>query len=318
MAADAACIGALKVRAGRRRQRLAITDGRWAITCIGAEPEFSGFDRVVFAAGARAAADALPNTWAWTAARLLLRSVAYCGGRRLPGNRALGRVGATRRPRADLLRSCAGYVGIGGGGDAAAVREHFILSSWYPAVQSDGDDEGERPPVGIGCAAASISSARDVRYRHPERLRRGPGRRVRNGGTIRCSRRSTCSSRSSSASSRAAAAPPRGIDVDARQRPRPVALLGFAAAARHRRQYPFAADADTAADFARLRGSWACGRTHVIMRVELYARNRSHNGHARQTNDGSTLTARKERPPSVLSATCSPAVSCATDRLRLL
>ena len=261
MAADTACIGALKVRAGRRvgfayRDP---ADGRWSLTCIGAEPEFfSGFDRVVFAAGARAAADALPNTWAWTAARLLLRSVAYCGGPAFA--KGVVHSDATVLPadlRTDLLRSYANYIEeFGGGGGAARRYENtFILSSWYPAVQSDGDDEGENGRLS-GSDARPPPMARLVTYdcRHPERLKGVVGE-VRNEwnhpvlsplNLLVALLLRLLQGRRGAYYAGSMSTPGNGHDLSL--------CSGFAAAAAIGADYPFAADPDAAADFARLRG----------------------------------------------------------------
>ena len=128
MAADTACIGALKVRAGRRvgfafRDP---ADGRWALTCIGAEPVLLGVRsrgvRGGRARGGRRAAEYVGvDGRACSAVGRLLRRA---GVRQ--GSRALGRVGAAGRPPRRLatelrttLRSSAAAAA------AAAVREHL-------------------------------------------------------------------------------------------------------------------------------------------------------------------------------------------------
>ena len=221
MAADTACIGALKVRAGRRvgfafRDP---ADGRWALTCIGAEPEFfSGFDRVVFAGrarGGRRAAEyvgvdrrAAPPAFG----RLLRRAGVRQGSRAhsdasvLPADPVPTCYGATRI----TLRSSAAAAAKGG-----RYENTFILSSWYPAVQSDDDGDGGDGDDG---REGRLSSSLDVRpppmarlvtydCRHPERLKGVVGEVRNEWNHPVLSPLNLRSSRCSSASSRAAAAP---------------------------------------------------------------------------------------------------------------
>ena len=186
--------------------------------------------------------------------------MAYCGGPAFA--KGIVHSDASVLPadlRADLLRSYANYIEeFGGGGGAARRYENtFILSSWYPAVQSDGDgSDGDGEGRLSGSDVRPPPMARLVTYdcRHPERLKGVVGE-VRNEwnhpvlsplNLLVALLLRLLQGRRGAYYAGSMSTPGNGHDLSL--------CSGFAAAAAIGAEYPFAADADAAADFARLRG----------------------------------------------------------------
>jgi predicted NAD/FAD-binding protein len=241
----AGLLAGVTVHAGARVERAAQrADGRWALSVAAAggghaASEEAGFDAVIFACGAPAAARALrgaPLDVLPTA--VLLRGISYCAGPAF--ERGVVHSHAPSLPaaeRAALLRGFANYI-VAHAGKARRYENTFILSSWAAQPPASRGTPrlvtyDARDPVGL---AAHAAGGVENKENHPhlsvanlaaaQLLRAAQGRR----GLYFCGSFAT---------------PGNGHDLSF--------TSGLAVAAALGAPYPFADDAGAAADFARLR-----------------------------------------------------------------
>lgn len=228
-------------------------DGRWAVQVAGYPCVNAGYDRLIFAASAHAAAAALPRAtraeaWAWAAHRALLGGVVYCDG---PAFRTgIIHSDASILPEEHREALCNKYANFivahpTRAGETPRFENTFILSSWVPAVQ---------PPPAAG-AAAGPPTPRLVTYdaRRPEQLasRVGAVENVENHPHLSPSTLAVAmllrflQGRRGVYFCGSYATPGNGHD--------PSLCSGLAAAVAIGAAYPFEHDAEARADFDRLR-----------------------------------------------------------------